>query len=62
LQKGEAVIVAATQGSATSPPTATKLITGVEPILSAAPSGAAAATILSPWNLGGAPAGAEAPE
>lgn len=62
LQKGEAVIVAATQGSASSAPTATKLLTGVEPILSAAPSGAAAATILSPWNLSASPAGAEAPE
>lgn len=62
LQKGEAVILAATQGTPGSPPTATKLVTGVEPILSAAPSGAAAATILSPWNLGGSPAGAEAAE
>jgi hypothetical protein len=34
------------------------LIAGVEPILTAAPSGAAA-TILSPWNLGASPGGAE---
>ena len=57
LQKGDAVIVLATEGSPKSAPTATKLFSGVEPILTAAPSGAAAATILSPWNLGSSPAG-----
>jgi len=60
LQKGEAVILVATEGSSAAPPTATKLLTGVEPILTAAPSGSAAANILSPWNLGGSPAGADA--
>jgi hypothetical protein len=55
LEKGQAVILVATEGSSTSAPTATKLLTGVEPILTAAPSGAAAATILSPWNLGASP-------
>jgi hypothetical protein len=57
LQKGDAVMVVATEGSASSAPTAITLISGVEPILSAAPSGAAAATILSPWNLGASPGG-----
>jgi hypothetical protein len=56
LNKGEAVMLVATQGSATSQPTAITLLSGVEPILSAAPAGTSAATILSPWNLG-APAG-----
>jgi hypothetical protein len=60
LQKGDAIMVVATEGSATSAPTAITLISGVEPILSAAPSGAAAATILSPWKLGASPGG-EAP-
>jgi hypothetical protein len=57
LQKGNAVMVVATEGSAASAPTAITLIAGVEPILTAAPSGAAAATILSPWNLGASPGG-----
>jgi hypothetical protein len=57
LQKGDAVMLVATEGSATSAPTAITLIAGVEPILAAAPSGAAAATILSPWNLGASPGG-----
>jgi hypothetical protein len=58
LNKGDAVILVTTEGSATSGPTAIKLVAGVEAILSAAPPGtSAAATILSPWNLS-APAGA----
>jgi hypothetical protein len=57
LQKGDAVMLVATEGGPTSAPTAITLLSGVEPILTAAPSGAAAATILSPWNLGSSPAG-----
>jgi hypothetical protein len=57
LQKGDAVMVVATEGSTASAPTAITLISGVEPILAAAPSGAAAANILSPWNLGASPGG-----
>lgn len=57
LQKGDAVMVVATEGSAASAPTAITLISGVEPILTAAPGGAAAAGILSPWNLGASPGG-----
>src|SRR5215469_4822344 len=50
LKKGDAVILVAT---AETEPVAIKLVTGVEPILSAAPPGMnAAATVLSPWNLG----------
>ena len=50
-------MLVATEGGPTSAPTAITLLSGVEPILTAAPSGAAAATILSPWNLGSSPAG-----
>jgi hypothetical protein len=60
LQKGDAVMLVATEGSATSAPTAITLLAGVEPILAAAPGGAAAATILSPWNLGSSPGGGDA--
>jgi hypothetical protein len=49
LQKGEALMIVATEGSANSPSTAIILLSGVEPILTAAPS--QAGTILSPWNL-----------
>ena len=49
LQKGDALMIVATEGSANSPSTAIILLSGVEPILTAAPS--QAGTILSPWNL-----------
>ena len=58
LQKGNPVMVVATEGTASSPPTAITLLTGVEPILTAAPDSTRAAMLLSPWNLGGG--GAEA--
>jgi hypothetical protein len=51
------VMIVATEGSASSQPTAVTLLTGVEPILTAAPEGNRAAMLLSPWNLGGADAG-----
>lgn len=51
LQKGDAVMLVATQGSASSAPTAITLLAGVEPILSASPKGSTS-TILSPWTLG----------
>jgi len=57
LNKGDAVILVATEGSSSSGPTAITLVAGVELLLSAAPAGTSAATILSPWNLS-APAGA----
>ncbi len=49
LHKGDALMIVATEGSADSPSTAIILLSGVEPILTAAPS--QAGTILSPWNL-----------
>jgi hypothetical protein len=52
LNKGDAVILVATEEPADEPRVIT-LLTGVEPILSAAPPGTnAAASVLSPWNLG----------
>lgn len=57
LKKGDAVMMVAT---AENEPVAIKLLTGVEPILSAAPPGLnAAATVLSPWNLGQSAGGGE---
>ena len=59
LNKGDAVMLVATEGSSGSGPTAITLLAGVEPILSAAPAGMnAAATVLSPWNLGQSAGGA----
>lgn len=60
LNKGDAVMLVATQGSSQSGPTAITLLAGVDAILSAAPAGAGAFTMLSPWNLGtGAGAGGD---
>ena len=56
LQKGAAVMIVATEGSASGQPTAVTLLTGVELILTAAPDSGKAAMLLSPWNLGGADA------
>jgi len=53
LQKGDAVMIVTTQGSANTQPTAITLLSGVEPILSASPNSNRAAMLLSPWNLGG---------
>src|SRR5579863_3466287 len=53
LQKGDAVMIVTTQGTATTQPTAITLLSGVEPILSASPNSSRAAMLLSPWNLGG---------
>ena len=58
LQKGMAVMVVATEGSATSEPTAVTLLTGVDDILTASPDSSRAAMLLSPWNLGGGEAAA----
>jgi len=58
LQKGAAVMIVATEGSASSQPTAVTLLTGVEEILTASPDSSRAAMLLSPWNLGGADAAA----
>jgi hypothetical protein len=61
LQKDTAVMVVATEGSDSTEPTAITLLTGVEPILTAAPDKGRAAMLLSPWNLGGGDAGGEGP-
>ena len=58
LQKGDAVIILATEGTATSPRTAITLLSGVEPILQASPG--AQAMMLTPWNLGGGAPGGDA--
>ena len=50
LHKGDAVIIVSTEGG-----TAITLLSGVEPILQAAPS-ASSAAILTPWSLS-APSG-----
>ena len=55
LHKGDAILVVATEGSAASS-TAITLLSGVEPILQAAPNGSQA-MMLTPWSLGGAPGG-----
>lgn len=64
LQKGEAVMIVATQGDGAGGITAVTLLGGVEPILQASPKGGQD-MILSPWSLGGgggeAAAGAETP-
>jgi len=60
LQKGDAVMLVTMQGSADSALKAITLLTGVDPILTAAPNGEGAAMLLSPWSLGSAPAEAAA--
>ncbi len=56
LHQGDAVMIVATQGEPSGAGTAITLLSGVEPILQAAPSGSQA-MMLSPWSLGGPPAG-----
>jgi hypothetical protein len=58
LHKGDAVMIVATQGTSSGGSTAITLLSGVEPILQAAPNGSQA-MMLSPWSLG-APAGGDA--
>jgi hypothetical protein len=60
LQKGDAVMIVATEGSPATPPTAITLLSGVESILSASPGDSRAAMTLSPWSLG-MPSGDTAP-
>jgi len=56
LHKGDAVMMVATQGTPSTASTAITLLSGVEPILQAAPN-ASQAMMLTPWSLGGAPGG-----
>ena len=57
FQKGDAVLVVSTQGTDTGGVTAITLLGGVEPVLAAAAGVSGQAVTLSPWSLGGAPAG-----
>jgi len=52
LQKEDAVMVVATQGTTGNEVTAITLLGGVEPILTASPNGTSAAALFSGWNLG----------
>ena len=56
LQKGDAVMIVATEGGANDVPSVITLLGGVEPILQASPN-SSASSILSPWSLGGGDAG-----
>ena len=56
LQKGDAVMIVATEGSPNGVPSVVMLLGGVEPILQASPN-SNASTILSPWSLSEAPGG-----
>jgi hypothetical protein len=59
LQKGDAVMIVATQGTASGGVTAITVLSGVEAILTSSAS-ASQAMFMSPWNLGGgAPSGEE---
>ncbi len=62
LQKDDAVMIVATQGTAGTEVTAITLLGGVEPILTASPNGSSAAALFSGWNLGGAPGGDAGPQ
>ena len=60
LKPGEAVMVVASGNSTPgSPLTAITLLSGVEPLLAAAPQGSANAFSLSPWSLGSGGEGGE---
>lgn len=56
FQKGDAVMIVATEGGSGGEPSVITLLGGVEPILEASPN-SNASTILSPWSLSAAPSG-----
>jgi Domain of unknown function (DUF5666) len=56
LQKGDAVMIVSTEGSASGQVTAITLLAGIEPLLTASPRGAQG-MMLSPWSLGGGEGG-----
>jgi len=60
LQKGDAVMIVTTEGTAASDATAITLLAGVEPILEASPKGGAS-SILTPWTMSDAPSGDTTP-
>lgn len=57
LQKGDAVMIVTTDDAGTQQVTALTLLSGVEPILTAAPTEASAANLLSGWSMGNAAEG-----
>lgn len=59
LQKGDAVMIVATEGGSNGMPSVITLLGGVEPILQASPN-SSASSILSPWSLGGEASGGDA--
>ena len=59
LQKGDAVMIVATEGGSNAMPSVITLLGGVEPILQASPN-SSASSILSPWSLGGDASGGDA--
>ena len=56
LQRGDAVMIVATEGGPGGESSVITLLGGVEPILAASPNGNAS-TILSPWSLSAGPGG-----
>ena len=60
LHKGDAVVILSTEGTASGAGTAIQLVSGVEPILQAAPN-AGQAMMLAPWSLGAPSADAGGP-
>lgn len=56
FQKGDAVMIVATEGGQNGVPSVITLLGGVEPILQASPN-SSASSILSPWSLGDASGG-----
>jgi hypothetical protein len=56
FQKGDAVMIVATETGSNGMPSVITLLGGVEPILQASPN-SGASSILSPWSLGAAPGG-----
>jgi hypothetical protein len=60
LHKGDVVRILATEGTPSTASTVITLVSGIEPILQAAPNGSQA-MMLAPWSLGGAPSGDAGP-
>ena len=56
FQKGDAVMIVATEGGSNGDPAVITMLGGVEPILQAAPN-SSASSILSPWSLSEGPGG-----
>lgn len=51
LKKGDVVMMVATEGAAGGSPTAITLLSGVDAILAASPTGSQQAMLMAPWNL-----------